>query len=78
MKTKGITIWEKHAEKFVLALAFVAAGAFTALQFIGEPNAVSTSVGEVGPGEIDGLLQTRAEELLAKLRDDAPAGVELP
>ena len=78
MKTKGITIWEKHAEKFVLGLAFVAAGAVTAMQFIGEPNAVSTPAGDVGPGEIDALLQSRAEALLAKLRDDAPAGVDLP
>ena len=78
MKTKGITIWEKHAEKIVLAVAFVAAGAITAMQFIGEPNAVSTTAGEVAPSEIDALLQERAETLLAKLRDNAPAGVELP
>jgi len=78
MKTKGITIWEKHAEKIVLGLVFVAAGAITAMQFIGEPNAVSTTSGDVSPSEIDGLLQARAEGLLAKLRDDAPAGVDLP
>jgi len=78
MKTKGITIWERHAEKIVLALAFVAAGSLTAMQFIGEPNAVPTTAGEVAPSEIDELLQERAEQLLAKLRDDAPAGVELP
>ncbi len=78
MKTKGITIWEKHAEKIVLGMAFVAAGALTAMQFIGEPNAVSTNAGDVAPSEIDGLLQARAEDLLAKLRDDAPAGVVLP
>ncbi len=78
MKTKGITIWEKHAEKIVLAFSIVAAGALTAMQFIGEPNAVSTTAGDVAPSEIDGLLQERAEDLLAKLRDDAPAGVELP
>ncbi len=78
MKTKGITIWEKHAEKIVLAFAVVAAGAVTAMQFIGEPNAVSTPAGDVAPGDIDALLQDRAEALLLKLRDDAPAGVELP
>jgi len=78
MKTKGITIWEKHAEKIVLAFAFVAAGAITAMQFIGEPNAVSTTAGEIAPSEIDALLQERAEALLGKLRDNAPAGVDLP
>ncbi len=74
MKTKGLTVWEKHAEKIVLARVYVAAGALTAMQFIGEPNAV----GDIAPSEIDGLLQDRAEALLAKLRDEAPAGVELP
>ena len=78
MKTKGITVWEKHAEKFVLAIAFVAAIGFTAVQFIGEPNAVSTSAGKVAPADIDQVLQERAEQLLALLRDDAPAGVEIP
>jgi len=78
MKSKGIPVWERHAEKFVLLIAFVGAAFLTALQFIGEPNAVSTTAGEVAPGEIDDLLQDKAEQLLAKLRDTAPAGVELP
>ena len=78
MKTKGITVWEKHAEKFVLAIAFVAAIGFTAVQFIGEPNAVSIPAGRIAPADIDQVLQERAEQLLALLRDDAPAGVEIP
>ena len=78
MKSKGIPIWERHAEKFVLLIAFVGAAALTVLQFLGEPNAVSTPAGDVAPGEIDDLLQDKAEQLLAKLRDTAPAGVELP
>ena len=78
MKTKGITVWEKHAEKFVLGIAFAAAVGFTAMQFIGEPNAVQTSAGEIAPGDIDEILQARAEQLLALLHDDAPAGVEIP
>ena len=78
MKTKGITVWEKHAEKFVLGIAFAAAVGFTAMQFIGEPNAVQTSAGEIAPGDIDEVLQARAEQLLALLHDDAPAGVEIP
>ncbi len=81
MKTKGITIWERHAEKFVLALAVLAAIGFTALQFIGEPNAVQSSAnpsGEVAPHEVDDLLQEKAEQILARLGDSAAAGVELP
>ncbi|MHC4274575.1 MAG: hypothetical protein ACYSUR_13025 [Planctomycetota bacterium] len=78
MKTKGITIWERHAEKFVLAVAALLFVAFTALQFIGEPNAVSTSKGDIAPGDIDELLEDQAARLQAKLSDDADAGVELP
>jgi hypothetical protein len=78
MKTKGITIWERHAEKFVLAVAALVFVALTALQFIGEPNAVSTPTGTIAPGEIDDLLEDRATLLQAKLSDDADAGVELP
>ncbi|MHC4081248.1 MAG: hypothetical protein ACYSU2_08005, partial [Planctomycetota bacterium] len=78
MKTKGITIWERHAEKFVLAVAALLFVGFAAMQFIGEPNAVSTSEGPIAPDEIDELLEDRARELRAKLSDDADAGVELP
>ena len=64
MKSKGIPIWERHAEKLVLLIAFVGAVALTALQFIGEPNAVSTTAGDVAPGEIDDLLQDFRGQLL--------------
>ena len=78
MKTKGITIWERHAEKFVLAVAALLFIGFTALQFIGEPNAVSTSEGVIAPRDIDDLLEERAAALRSKLSDDADAAVELP
>ena len=77
MKTKGITIWEKHAEKMVFAIAVLVFVAFTALQFIGEPNAVSTSEGTVAPNEVDALLQRKAEQLQNLLGDDAPAALDL-
>ncbi len=77
MKTKGITIWERYAERFVLGAAAALALGFTAMQFIGRPNAVSTTNGLVAPHEVDRLLQQRAEQLLSKLGDDAPPGLEL-
>jgi hypothetical protein len=78
MKTKGITIWERHAEKFVLGVAIVLFVGFAALQFIGEPNAVSTPDGNVGPAEIDGLLEQRATRIRGLISDDAESKVELP
>jgi hypothetical protein len=78
MKTKGITIWERHAEKFVMAVAALLFIGFAAMQFIGEPNAVSTSEGNIAPSDIDELLEVRARALRAKLSDDADPGVELP
>jgi hypothetical protein len=78
MKTKGITIWERHAEKFVMAVAVLLFVGFAAMQFIGEPNAVSTPEGNIAPSDIDDLLEDRARALRAKLSDDADPGVELP
>jgi hypothetical protein len=78
MKTKGITIWERHAEKFVLGVAVVLFVGFAALQFIGEPNAVSTPEGEVAPGKIDRLLEDRANRIRVLISDDAEAKVDLP
>ncbi len=78
MKTKGITIWEKHAEKMVLGLAVAAAGFLIARQFIGEPNAVQVAGGRnVAPGEIDAMLSEEAERYRVKLEDRAP-GLNLP
>ena len=76
MTTKGITIWEQHAEKIVLGIAAVAAIGLAAKQFIGEPNAVSTPAGTISPAEIDGRLQSEAERYLArgKLRFGAATG----
>jgi hypothetical protein len=77
MKTKGITIWERYAERFVLGAAAAAALGFAAMQFLGQPNAVSTTAGTVAPHQVDRVLQERAEALMAKLGDEAPAGLEL-
>lgn len=79
MKTKGITIWEKHAEKMVLGLAVAAAGFLIARQFIGEPNAVEVAGGRsVAPGEIDSLLEQEADRYQGKLDERAPAELDLP
>ncbi len=63
MKTKGITVWEQHAEKFVLGLAGLLFVGFTAIQFIGDPNAVPLGAKEITPAEVDGILTEEAENL---------------
>ncbi|MCH8342694.1 MAG: hypothetical protein IH983_01770 [Planctomycetes bacterium] len=80
MKTKGITIWELHAERIVLGLAAVLLVVFTAMQFIGEPNAVPKpqGTGVIAPDEIDALLQAEAERLLERLDEASPPQIELP
>src|SRR4051794_4117321 len=82
MKTKGITIWEQHLEHMVLGIAVLVLIAFSALQFVGSPNAV-TAAGEkqpIGPGEVDKKLEEKAREISDKLQQSSvsalPAAVE--
>ncbi|MEE9533621.1 MAG: hypothetical protein V3W06_04325, partial [Acidimicrobiia bacterium] len=79
MKTKGITIWEQHAEKIVLSVAGTVCVVLVGRQFIGEPNAVTMPGGvTVAPDEIDGLLGAEAQRLLLRLDETAPSEFELP
>ena len=78
MKTKGITVWEQHAEKFVLGLAGVLFVGFTAMQFIGEPNVVPLGAKEITPAEVDGILTEEAEGLQLQMESSAPAPIDLP
>ncbi|MCH7777808.1 MAG: hypothetical protein IH878_14945 [Gemmatimonadetes bacterium] len=78
MKTKGITVWEQHAEKFVLGLAGVLFVGFTAIQFIGEPNVVPLGAKKITPAEVDGILTEEAEELQLQMESSAPAPIDLP
>lgn len=76
MKTKGIPIWEQYLEHIVLGVAFLVLVGFTAMQFIGSPNAVEVvGVGKVGPGEIDRILEVKAQEISGSIQQDA---VKLP
>ncbi|MEE8153517.1 MAG: hypothetical protein V3T53_00995 [Phycisphaerales bacterium] len=78
MKTKGITVWEQHAEKLVLGLAGLLFVGFTAIQFIGEPNAVQQGAIKITPGEVDGILTQEAEKLQMQMEPSAPAPIDLP
>ncbi len=78
MKTKGITVWEQHAEKFVLGLAGLLFVGFTAIQFIGEPNVVQQGATKITPGEVDAILIEEAEKLQLQMESSAPAPIVLP
>ena len=78
MKTKGITVWEQHAEKFVLGLAGLLFVGFTAIQFIGDPNVVQLGAKKITPGEVDGILTEEAEHLQRQMESSAPAPIDLP
>ncbi len=72
-KIKGITIWEQYVEHFVLGVAILAALAFTAMQFIGQPNAIERPMqGQVTPGQVDALLVKEAERINTVLSGPAP------
>jgi hypothetical protein len=75
MKTKGISFWEQHLEQFVLGLAVLTFLALVAMQFIGNPNAVQVAGKEVGPGDIDRMLEDEATQLAALM---APGGPDDP
>ncbi len=71
MKTKGITIWEQHAEKFVLGISGLLFVGFTALQFIGEQDQVTAR-------NVDSSLIEAAELLQVQMESSAPASLDIP
>ena len=77
MKVKGISFFELHAEKFVLGLAVLLLLAVVAMQFVGGGSTVRVDNREVGVGEVNSILKQRAEAVAARLREDAPSGVDL-
>ncbi len=77
MKTKGITIFEQHVEHAVLGLAVLVFLGLTAMQFVGEPNAVTVGRDTVGPGQVDRMLKERADALALRLTPDAPPPVNI-
>ncbi len=77
MKIKGITIWERYVERIVLVIAVLAFIGFTALQFIGNPNAVEQRGQKIGPADVNDLLESEADRLAVMLRPDAPAAIDI-
>lgn len=78
MKTKGISIWERHVEHIVLGVALLIFAGFTAMQFIGNPNAVESGNTMLTPQNADAELDKAEQRLLAKLKEGAPSPIEIP
>ena len=76
MTVKGITIWERYIERIVLAIAVLTLVGFTAMQFVGEPNAVTMDGRSVAPGEVDRLLEAEAQRLLVRLAPGAASAID--
>ncbi len=73
MKMKGIPIWEQYLEFIVLGVAVIVFATLVAMQFIGNPNAVEDrTIGLIGPGDVDALLQKEADRLRPIFENNAP------
>jgi len=78
MKTKGIPFWEQHLEHFVLGAAALVFLGFTAMQFVGNPNAVQLGANTYTPKNVDERLRTKAEEISAKLSNPGSGASQIP
>lgn len=79
MKIKGIPIWEQYLEFIVLGVAVLVFLGFTAMQFIGDPNAVTDPRGEtIAPSAVDGILEKEAERLQPNFERGAKPPMEIP
>jgi len=78
MKTKGIPFWEQHLEHFVLGAAVLVFLAFTALQFLGNPNAVQVGTATYTPQDVDERLRVKADEIDSKLSTPGATAATIP
>ena len=78
MKLKGINLFEQHVEKIVVGgIALVGLGVLSA-QFLGSSNQIKVGNEEVSPEGAFGPVKKKAEELLARVRSQAPTLPDAP
>ena len=77
MKLKGINKFEQHLEKIVLGVSVVGLLAIVGWQFLSPP---SFKVGSrsVSAGEVDALLEAKANALQSRLNDSEKSDIEIP
>jgi hypothetical protein len=78
MKTKGITIWEQYLEHIVVGVAVIVFLVFTAMQFIGNPNAAEVGGTTYEAASVDEALVTRADQLQQNLTPGSPSPIDVP
>jgi hypothetical protein len=75
MKTKGISFWERHVEHIAIGVAALIFVGLAAMQFLGSPNSVDHMGTNIGPGEVDRMLEEKAREIAAQISSDAPSPI---
>jgi hypothetical protein len=77
MKLKGINKFEQHLEKIVLGVSVIGLLAIVGWQFLSPPS-FKLGSRSVQAGEVDALLEVKANALLARLNDSEKSDIEIP
>ncbi|MEI6474678.1 MAG: hypothetical protein WCO75_04735, partial [Planctomycetota bacterium] len=77
MKLKGINKFEQHLEKIVLGVALIGLLAIVGWQFLSPPS-FKLGSRSVPAGEVDALLDAKANALQARLNDSEKSDIEIP
>lgn len=72
MKLKGISIFEQHVEKIVLAVMVLVLLGVVSMQFLYQPNLVDAGSKKVPPQAVFGELRKQVDQLTAEVRDKEP------
>lgn len=73
MKLKGISTFEQHIEKIVLAVMVVVLLAVVSLQFLTQPNTVDIGGSEIGAHEVFRTLDVEVNKLQAAVNEPSPS-----
>ena len=77
MKLKGISTFEQHIEKIVLAVMVVVLLAVVSLQFLTQPNVIEAGGQKIAPHQVFSQLETEVNRLQAAVNEPSPALPEL-
>ncbi|MEY4810300.1 MAG: hypothetical protein RI986_638, partial [Planctomycetota bacterium] len=77
MKLKGINKFEQHLEKIVLGVSVLGLLGIVGWQFLSPPS-FKLGSRSVPAGEVDALLEAKANALQARLSDSEKSDIEIP
>ncbi|KAA0215068.1 MAG: hypothetical protein DYG94_03515 [Leptolyngbya sp. PLA3] len=72
MRLKGISVFEQHIEKVVLAVMVCVLLGVVSMQFLYQPNMIDTGGRKVPPQAVFGELRKEVDRLRAEVNDGAP------